>query len=83
MLRICQVKPDRLIVVVSLYRVVCYLSIAGAFNVIPGRDNCNNNSNNVSNNNSNNNCNNNSNNNSKRERESNLMVRARELILVF
>lgn len=37
LLRICQVKPDRLIVVVSLYRVVCYLSIAGAFNVIPGR----------------------------------------------
>ena len=37
LLRICRVKPDRLIVVVSLYRIVCYLSIAGAFNVIPGR----------------------------------------------
>ena len=33
LLRICQVKPDRLIVVVSLYRVVCYLSIAGAFKI--------------------------------------------------
>ena len=39
LLRICRVKPDRLIVVVSLYRIVCYLSIAGAFNVIPGRIN--------------------------------------------
>ena len=36
LLRIFRVKPNRLIVVVDLYCVVCYLLIDGAFNVIPG-----------------------------------------------